>query len=101
MTAAAASLADLLILTDDNPRSEAPQDIVADMLDGMPAGQAYRVIHDRARAIAEAINEAGPDDVVVVAGKGHEDYQQVGQERRPFSDRAQVANRLGERTCSA
>ncbi len=101
MTAAAASLADLLILTDDNPRSEVPQDIVADMLDGMPAGQAYRVIHDRARAIAEAINEAGPDDVVVVAGKGHEDYQQVGQERRPFSDRAQVANRLGERTCSA
>ncbi len=101
MTAAAASLADLLILTDDNPRSESPQDIVADMLDGMPAGQAYRVIHDRARAIAEAIDEAGPDDVVVIAGKGHEDYQQVGQEKRPFSDRAQVSSRLEGRACNA
>lgn len=94
MAAAAAANADELILTDDNPRTEAPQDIIADMLQGLSMEQRYIVIHDRAQAIDHALEQAGPDDLVLVAGKGHEDYQQIGLERRPFSDRAYVASRL-------
>ena len=94
MAAAAAANADELILTDDNPRTEAPQDIIADMLEGLSLEQRYCVIHDRAQAIDHALDQAGPDDLVLIAGKGHEDYQQIGLERRPFSDRAYVASRL-------
>ena len=54
------------------------------------------MIHDRAKAIETAVREAGPDDVVVVAGKGHEDYQLYGAERRSFSDRAFVAQLVGK-----
>ncbi len=95
MAAIAAGLADELILTDDNPRSESPEAIVAEMLEGMPAEITYRVIHDRATAIAQAIANAGENDVVLVAGKGHEDYQQIGGERRSFSDRREVQRGLG------
>lgn len=104
MAAAAAALADELILTDDNPRSEPPQDIIADMLPGVPTGKPCRVIHDRAQAIDQALKQARQEDLVLVAGKGHEDYQQVGSERRYFSDRAHVASRLngeGDLVCSA
>ncbi len=94
MAAAASANADVLILTDDNPRTESPQDIIADMLEGLAADRQYSVIHDRALAIDQALNLAGPDDLVLVAGKGHEDYQQIGLERRPFSDREHVAKRL-------
>jgi len=95
MAAAAAAGADRLIVTDDNPRSEDPALIVADILAGVPTGRACEVIHDRGCAIDAAIAAAGADDVVVVAGKGHEDYQIYGAERRTFSDRAHVAHRLG------
>lgn len=103
MAAIAASLADELVLTDDNPRSESPEDIIADMLEGLDAHQAYRVIHDRAAAIAQAVAMAGPSDIVLVAGKGHEEYQQIGSEQLPFSDRQQVARALGleDLACSA
>ncbi len=103
MAAAVAALADVMVLTDDNPRSEAPQQIIADMLVGVPSGQEHSIIHDRATAIDHALALAGQDDVVLVAGKGHEDYQQVGTERRPFSDRVHVAARLGQEglACSA
>ncbi|MGJ8668180.1 MAG: UDP-N-acetylmuramoyl-L-alanyl-D-glutamate--2,6-diaminopimelate ligase [Oceanococcus sp.] len=104
MAAAAAELADVLILTDDNPRTESPQDIVADMVVGIPAAYEYTVIHDRGMAIDQAMQQAGPLDLVLVAGKGHEDYQQIGLERRPFSDREYVASRLhgdGGLACSA
>lgn len=94
MGAAAQELADRVIVTDDNPRSEAPQAIVADILAGMNAAQAT-VVHERGAAIAQAIAQAGAGDVVVIAGKGHEDYQIVGSERRSFSDRAEVARLLG------
>jgi UDP-N-acetylmuramoyl-L-alanyl-D-glutamate--2,6-diaminopimelate ligase len=97
MGAAAAQHADQLIVTDDNPRSEAPAAIVAEILGGIPPGRAARVIHDRARAIAAAVSEATADDVVVVAGKGHEDYQLYGAERRSFSDRAWAAQLTGAR----
>jgi UDP-N-acetylmuramoyl-L-alanyl-D-glutamate--2,6-diaminopimelate ligase len=97
MGAAAAQHADQLIVTDDNPRNESPAAIVREILAGLPAGRAARVIHDRAQAIETAVREAGPDDVVVVAGKGHEDYQLYGRERRTFSDRAFVAQLTGQR----
>jgi UDP-N-acetylmuramoyl-L-alanyl-D-glutamate--2,6-diaminopimelate ligase len=91
MAAVAAEFADRLILTDDNPRGEEPQSIVRDILTGLPAGARFTVEHDRARAIAGAIAGAGLQDAVLVAGKGHEDYQTYGRERRHFSDRLVVA----------
>ncbi|MGH8220718.1 MAG: UDP-N-acetylmuramoyl-L-alanyl-D-glutamate--2,6-diaminopimelate ligase [Steroidobacteraceae bacterium] len=80
----ARELADDVVVTDDNPRTEAPGQIVADILEGVE-GRA-RVEHDRAQAIRETLARSGADDVVLIAGKGHEDYQIVGRERRPFSD---------------
>jgi len=87
-------LADAVILTDDNPRHESSQQILDDILAGMETKP--RVIPDRPAAIAAAIAEAGVGDVVLVAGKGHEDYQQVGDERRSYSDRDTVRALLGE-----
>ncbi len=97
MGRAAAELADVAIVTDDNPRGENAADIVAQILGGIPAKMLGRVSveHDRARAIERAVRGAGADDVVLVAGKGHEDYQIYGSERRMFSDRAFVAGLLG------
>ena len=96
MGAAAAQAADRVIVTDDNPRSEDPAAIVREIQSGFPAGFSAPVIHDRAEAIRSAVREAGADDVVVVAGKGHEEYQQYGQDRRAFSDRAFVAQLVGQ-----
>ena len=84
----AAELADELVLTDDNPRGEPPERIVADILTGIPAGAATRVEHDRALAIRTTLERSGPEDVVLIAGKGHEEYQIYGSERRPFSDQS-------------
>ena len=95
MGAIAAQLADAVIVTDDNPRTESPQAIVADIVAGLPAGGRAEVVHDRAAAIRAALAAARPGDVVLVAGKGHEDYQIVGSERRPFSDQAVVRQALG------
>ena len=98
MGAAAFELADRTIVTDDNPRSETPAAIVAEILGGLglvvPQSQP-RVLHDRAEAIRTAIAEAGADDVIVIAGKGHEDYQIYGSRMRHFSDREEVAGVLG------
>ncbi len=97
MGLAAARLADQVIVTDDNPRSEAPVQIVAEILAGIPAelrGQ-VSIEQDRARAIETAVRGAGANDVVLVAGKGHEDYQIYGSERRHFSDREFVSELLG------
>jgi UDP-N-acetylmuramoyl-L-alanyl-D-glutamate--2,6-diaminopimelate ligase len=95
MARVAEQLADRLIITDDNPRHEAPGAIVRDMLAGLIAPQAVQVIHDRGRAIATAIQQAGPNDVVLVAGKGHEEVQLIGGQTVPFSDRQQVSSWLG------
>jgi UDP-N-acetylmuramoyl-L-alanyl-D-glutamate--2,6-diaminopimelate ligase len=92
----AAERADRVVLTDDNPRTEEPAAIVAAIRAGMQTGPAPRIDHDRANAIRTAISTAGPTDVVLVAGKGHEDYQVYGKERRPFSDQAVVRAALGE-----
>jgi UDP-N-acetylmuramoyl-L-alanyl-D-glutamate--2,6-diaminopimelate ligase len=82
----AAQLADRVVLTNDNPRSEVPQSIIDQILAGMPTPS--EVIEDRAAAIAYAIESADDDDIILVAGKGHEQYQQTGDLRRPFSDYA-------------
>ena len=95
MGAAAALYADRVIVTDDNPRSEDPAAIVREIRAGFPAGYGAQVIHDRAQAIETAVRQAGPGDVVVVAGKGHEETQQYGSEKRAFSDRAFVAQLVG------
>ena len=90
MAAVAAALADEVVITDDNPRSEAPDAIAADIAAGLPAGKPARIVHDRAVAIRGALAAASADDAVLIAGKGHEGYQVVGAERRPFSDRAEA-----------
>jgi len=93
----AARLADEVVVTSDNPRTEDPQRILADVLAGIPADITYRVEADRARAIAEAINAAQPDDLVLIAGKGHEDYQILGTTKVHFDDREEAARALGAR----
>jgi UDP-N-acetylmuramoyl-L-alanyl-D-glutamate--2,6-diaminopimelate ligase len=95
MAAVAAELADAVLITDDNPRTESAAAIAADIAAGLPAGHAVRIVHDRAAAIREALQAARADDVVLVAGKGHEDYQIIGTERRAFSDAAVVRATLG------
>jgi UDP-N-acetylmuramoyl-L-alanyl-D-glutamate--2,6-diaminopimelate ligase len=95
MAAIAAGLADVVVLTDDNPRGESAQRIVADIVAGLPTGVRATVIHDREQAIRTALAGAVAGDVVVVAGKGHEDYQIVGNLRRPFSDQQVARAALG------
>jgi UDP-N-acetylmuramoyl-L-alanyl-D-glutamate--2,6-diaminopimelate ligase len=87
-------LADRVVLTDDNPRSEDPSQIVADILSGIEAPDAVHIEHDRASAIRVGIAAAGANDLVLVAGKGHEDYQEVAGQRLPFSDIEQVQQAL-------
>jgi UDP-N-acetylmuramoyl-L-alanyl-D-glutamate--2,6-diaminopimelate ligase len=84
----AAELADEVVVTDDNPRSESPERIVADILAGIPGSAAARVEHDRALAIRTTLARSGPEDVLLIAGKGHEEYQIYGSEHRPFSDQS-------------
>jgi UDP-N-acetylmuramoyl-L-alanyl-D-glutamate--2,6-diaminopimelate ligase len=96
----AAELADGIIITDDNPRNEAPAAIVAGIVAGIPAGKPFRIEHDRARAIGDALTDAAERDVVLIAGKGHEDYQIYGHERRAFSDQKVVAAALARRAGS-
>lgn len=96
MGAIAERLADYVVLTDDNPRHEDATQIVMDILTGIEDPDAIYVQRDRAAAIAQAIGNSAPGDVVLVAGKGHEDYQQVGDERLPFSDRDTVRTLLSE-----
>ncbi|MBD2783498.1 UDP-N-acetylmuramoyl-L-alanyl-D-glutamate--2,6-diaminopimelate ligase [Xenorhabdus sp. DI] len=87
--------ADRVIVTDDNPRSEEPQAIVADILQGFIDPGRAMAIHGRAEAVTSAIMQAREEDVVLVAGKGHEDYQLVGHRRLDYSDRLTVACLLG------
>jgi UDP-N-acetylmuramoyl-L-alanyl-D-glutamate--2,6-diaminopimelate ligase len=87
MGAAAERWADRVIVTDDNPRTEDPERIVSGILAGMQRPEAATVIRDRRAAIFHALAEANAGDMVLIAGKGHEDYQIVGTQRFPFSDR--------------
>jgi len=86
MAAIAEHGADLAIVTDDNPRGEDGDVIVADILQGFRDPQRAVVLRDRRAAIERAVAEAGPDDIVLVAGKGHEPYQEIHGVRHPFDD---------------
>jgi UDP-N-acetylmuramoyl-L-alanyl-D-glutamate--2,6-diaminopimelate ligase len=98
MGEAAASLSDVVIATSDNPRTEDPEAILRDIEPGLLAvGKPYLKMPDRRAAIRRAIEEACAGDIVVIAGKGHEDYQIVGTEKRHFDDREVALEALGER----
>ena len=98
MGAAAARLADRVVLTNDNPRSEDEQQILAAIRAGAPDAE---VIADRAQAIRRTLLAAHPADVILIAGKGHEAYQEAGGVRRPFSDAAEARAALAARQASA
>ena len=97
MGAIAARLADQVVVTSDNPRTEDPQQILRDVVAGIPAETALRVEADRAVAIASAIGEASVDDLVLIAGKGHEDYQILGTTKVHFDDREEAEKALRAR----
>jgi UDP-N-acetylmuramoyl-L-alanyl-D-glutamate--2,6-diaminopimelate ligase len=92
MARVAAEFADRVVITSDNPRTEDPQAIIHEIESGVPPHRADRVcsVVDRREAIHRAVQMARPGDAVVIAGKGHEDYQIIGTQKRPFDDR-QVA----------
>lgn len=94
MGKAAERLADRVIVTDDNPRSEKPSSIIAAILSGMTKPDAAHVQHSRAQAISFALSQAAAHDIVLIAGKGHEEYQLIGTQRLVFSDRQYVADWL-------
>ncbi len=97
MGGVAERLADDIILTSDNPRSEDPRDILEAIADGMQDRARARLVEDRAAAILYAIKHAATADVVLVAGKGHEATQEIQGKKRPFSDREHVRLTLGTR----
>jgi UDP-N-acetylmuramoyl-L-alanyl-D-glutamate--2,6-diaminopimelate ligase len=93
----AARLADVVVVTSDNPRTEDPQAILQDVVAGIPAGTEFSVEQDRASAIAAAIAAAAPGDLVLIAGKGHEDYQILGTTKVHFDDREEAEKALRAR----
>jgi UDP-N-acetylmuramoyl-L-alanyl-D-glutamate--2,6-diaminopimelate ligase len=113
MAEAVARWSDRAIATSDNPRSEDPQRILDDVVAGLrglrrveaaaldAAGGSFTCLVDRREAIALAVSLARPDDTVVIAGKGHEDYQIIGRERLPFDDRLEARRALGRRASPA
>lgn len=97
MAAVAEKNADRVVVTSDNPRSEKPEAIISQVLLGLSHRESVEVQADRARAIAETVQAAAPADVILLAGKGHEDYQEVAGVKHPFSDHEHAARALGGR----
>jgi UDP-N-acetylmuramoyl-L-alanyl-D-glutamate--2,6-diaminopimelate ligase len=95
MGSVARRLADRIVVTSDNPRYESANSIINDVLAGIDDMQGVSVEPDRAMAIARAVESAGPGDIVMIAGKGHERYQEVSGQRIPFSDEVAVRTVLG------
>ncbi|HQQ11964.1 MAG TPA: UDP-N-acetylmuramoyl-L-alanyl-D-glutamate--2,6-diaminopimelate ligase, partial [Bacteroidales bacterium] len=92
MARIAAAWSDKLILTSDNPRYENPDDILDEMKKGVP-GEHYRkylIIRDRKEAIKTAVMLAKPGDIILIAGKGHEKYQEINGIKHPFDDKQEV-----------
>ena len=89
------TLADLAVITSDNPRTEDPEAIIADVMAGLPPGAPHLRIADRREAIRQTLEEARAGDTVLLAGKGHETYQVIGKEYRPFDEKDIVAEFLG------
>ncbi len=99
----AARASDLAFLTSDNPRNEDPDAIIEEVLAGVPGGRENRrvvVEGDRRTAIRRALDAAGPGDVVVIAGKGHETYQEIAGRRLPFDDAVEACEVLSARFAS-
>ena len=93
----AARMADFVVVTSDNPRTEVPGDIIADILPGLEGTETpYVVVEDRVEAIRYALDHARKDDVIILAGKGHETYQIVGHEKRHLDEREVVAAYIAE-----
>ena len=90
MGKAAAEKSDALFVTSDNPRSEEPESIIEEILAGIPAGTLVSVVPERTEAIRQALASAGPGDAVLIAGKGHEDYQEIKGRKHHFSDAEEV-----------
>jgi len=113
MAEAVTRWSDRVVLTSDNPRTEDPERILDDVAAGLQGRElvtpeqldaragSYVRLADRQRAIALAIGMAQPEDLVVIAGKGHEDYQIVGRERLPFDDRIEARRALRRRRNSS
>jgi len=97
MAAAAASLADEVILTSDNPRSEDPAVILREMRSGVSSGSRVQVIESRSEAIRAVVLGAAKGDVVLIAGKGHEEFQEIRGAKLPFSDRREAERAWAER----
>jgi UDP-N-acetylmuramoyl-L-alanyl-D-glutamate--2,6-diaminopimelate ligase len=94
MGQAAEQVADRVVLTNDNPRREAPAAIIDEIIAGMSKPSLVEVEHDRSLAIRAAVSQSAPGDVILVAGKGHENYQQIGAARVAFNDGEQVKQAL-------
>ena len=97
MAEAAEKYADRVVVTDDNPRNEDATDIVADIVEGFSNDSCMQVVHDRQTAIEQTIERANEHDMILIAGKGHEDYQDVAGRKLPYSDIAVVEGYLKSR----
>ena len=96
MGAIAEKLSSKIIITSDNPRTEKPDKIISDIVVGLKDKNKYCVEPDRRTAIKRALLEAAPGDVILIAGKGHEDYQIIGTKKTHFSDKETVKEILDE-----
>lgn len=99
MGAVAMELSDLVFVTSDNPRFEEPEVIIQEIVADLKESHRFHLIVDRKEAIAAALKEAGSDDIVLIAGKGHETYQEVQGVRHPFNDKI-VAQKILEEACA-
>ena len=95
MGAIAEQYADLVMLTSDNPRSEDPNSIIAQIQSGIQQAERVKMNPDRATAILQMIREAKPEDIILIAGKGHEETQEIAGQKIPFSDYLHAQLALG------
>ena len=93
-------MADNIILTSDNPRTEDPMQIIQEIAAGIPGGKDVTIEPDRRKAIAVAVQNAKRGDIVLIAGKGHENYQVIGTEKTHLDDREVIADLLKKQAAS-
>ena len=93
----AAAMADFTVVTSDNCRTEDPAAIIADILKGIPGDSEYKVIENRTEALCWVVENAKKDDIIVVAGKGHENYEITAEGKRPFSEKEIIQKAFEQR----
>jgi UDP-N-acetylmuramoyl-L-alanyl-D-glutamate--2,6-diaminopimelate ligase len=96
---AASLYADKIVVTSDNPRSEDPEQIISEIINGLTQSTAVMKLTNREEAIAYALNHAESDDIILIAGKGHEAYQQIGTLKHLFSDQETVRRLINKEKC--